>query len=122
MTPQQVIGREWDLVDDVAMNGSMAANSHSEIPVAQLPFESYMLFPRIMGSFDSDCTGPRILHTGSALPRDTPVFQTGLQDMKQIDHPTKEFKRSLRRGSSAQSSPVIGKRQGDWPALHRGYN
>jgi hypothetical protein len=100
----------------------MAANLHSEIPVAQLPFESYMLFPRIMGSFDSGCTGPRILHTGSTLPRDTLVFQTGLQEMKQIDHATKEFKRSLRKGSSAQSSPVIGKRQGDWPALHRGYN
>ncbi len=112
----------WDLVDDVATNDSMAANSYSEIPADQLPFKSYMLFPRIMGSFDSDCTDPRILHTGSALPRDTPVFQTGLQEMKQIDHATKEFKRRLRRGSSAQSSPVIGKRQGDWPALHRGYN
>ncbi len=112
----------WDLVDDVATNGSTAAISHSEIPMAQLPFKSYMLFPRIMGSFDSDRAGPRILHTGSALPRDTPVFQTGLQEMKEIDHATKEFKRSLRRGSSAQSSPVIGKRQADWPVLHRGYN
>jgi len=112
----------WDLVDDVATNGSMAANSYSEIPVAQLPFKSYMLFPRIMGSFDSDSTGPRILHRGSALPRNTPVFQTGLQEMKQIDHATKEFRRSLRRGSSAQSSPVMGKHQGDWPAPYRGYN
>ncbi|KAF6238429.1 hypothetical protein HO173_003396 [Letharia columbiana] len=112
--------QEWDFVDDVATNGSMAATSPSEIPVDQLPSKSFMLFPRITGSFG--CASPRILHAGSALPHDSPAFQTGLQEIEHINHATKEFKRYLCRGSSAQSSPVIGKRQGDWPALHGGNN
>ena len=114
--------QEWDFVDDVATNGSMVANSPNEIPVDQLPSKSFMLFPRITGSFDSNCASPRILHAGSALPQDSPAFQTGLQEIEHIDQATKEFKRNLCRGSSAQSSPVIGKRQGDWPALYRGNN
>lgn len=114
--------QELDFVDDVATSGSMAANSPNDIPVAQLPSKSFTLFPRITGSFDSDCASPRILHAGSALPHDSPAFREALQEMKRIDYATKEFKRSLRRGSSAQSSPVMGKRQGGWPALHRGYS
>ena len=60
------------------INGSMAATSPSEIPVDQLPSKSFMLFPRITGSFS--CASPRILHAGSALPHDSPAFQTGLQE------------------------------------------
>ena len=114
--------QEWDFVDDVATNDSMAANSPSEIAVAQLPSKSFMLFPRITGFFDPDYASPRILHAGSALAHDSPAFRVGLQEIKHMEHATKEFKRSLRRGSSAQSSPIMGKRQGDWPALHPGYN
>ena len=114
--------QECDFVDDVATNGSMAANSPSKIPVTQLPSKSFMLFPRITGSFDPDYASPCILHVGSALPHDSPAFREAVQEMKHIDYATKEFNRSLRRGSSAQSSPVMGKRQGDWPAPHRGYN
>ena len=114
--------QEWDFVDDLATNGSMAVNSPNEIPAALLPSESFMLFPRITGFFEPDSARPRILHAGWALPHDSPAFREAFQEMKHIDHVTKEFNRSLRRGSSAQSSPVIGKRPGDWPASHRGYN
>ena len=113
---------ESDYVDDMTTNGSVAANSPSEIPVAALPSKSFVLFPRITGSFDPDRASIRTLQTGSALPHDSPAFRMGLQEIKHIDYATKEFKRSLRRGSSAQSSPVMGKRQGDLPALHRGSN
>ena len=114
--------QECDFVDDLATNGSMAANSPSEIPVALLPSKSFMLFPRVTGSFDPDSASPRILHEGLALPHDSPAFREAFEEVKHIDYVTKEFNRSLRRGSSAQSSPVMGKRQGDWPASHRGYN
>ena len=114
--------QDWDFVDDLATNGSMAANSPSEIPVTLLPSESFMLFPQITGSFGPDYASPRILHAGWALPHDSPAFREALQEIKRIDTVTKEFNRNLRRGSSAQSSPVMGKRQGDWPAPHRGYN
>ena len=112
--------QEWDFVDDLATNGSMAANSPSEIPVALLPSKSFVLFPRITGSFDPDFASPRILHAGWLLPHDSPAFQEAFQEIKRIDYETKEFNRSLRRGSSAQNSPIIGKRQGDWPPPHRG--
>ena len=102
--------QEWDFVDDVVTNGFMATNSPSEISVAQLPSKSFMLFPRITGFFDPDYTSPRILHEGSALPHDSPAFRVGLQEIKHIDDAIKEFQLSLRRGSSAQSSPVMGKR------------
>ncbi|KAL8702671.1 MAG: hypothetical protein Q9201_004157 [Fulgogasparrea decipioides] len=98
----------------------VAANSPSEIPVVQLPSESFMLFPRITGFFEPDCASPRILHAGSALPHDSPAFRESLQEIKHIEIATKEFKRSLRRGSSAQSSPVMGC-QIDWHAPRRGY-
>lgn len=114
--------QEWVFVEDVTTNGSIAANSPSEIPVAQLPSKSFMLFPRITGFFEPDHASPRILHEGSALPHDSPAFREGLQEIKHIEYATREFKRSLRRGSNAQSSPVIGKRQGDWLAPHRGYH
>ncbi|KAK3167809.1 hypothetical protein OEA41_004255 [Lepraria neglecta] len=114
--------QECDFVDDVATNGSMAANSPSEIPVTQLPSKSFMLFPRITGSFDPNYASSCILHVGSALPHDSPAFREAFQERKHIDHMTKEFNRSLRRGSSAQSSPVMGKRQADWLAPHRGFN
>ena len=114
--------QEWDFVDDNATNGSLVVNSPSDIPVAQLPSKSFMLFPRITGCFDPDYASPHILHPGSALPHDSSTFQKGLEEIKHIDYMTKEFKRSLRRGSSAQSSPVMGKRQGDWPTPHCGFN
>ncbi|KAL8723060.1 MAG: hypothetical protein Q9181_007362 [Wetmoreana brouardii] len=107
--------QECVFVDDVP------ANLPSEIPVAQLPSESFVLFPRITGFFEPDCANPRILHVGSALPHDSPAFREGLQESKHIEIATNEFKRSLRRGSSAQSSPVMGKRQVDWRASHSGY-
>ena len=114
--------REWDFVDNAAMSSFKAADSPSEVPVAQLPSEPFVLFPRVIGSFSSDSASPRILYAGSALSHDSPTFREGLQEIKHIDNATKEFKRSLRRGSSAQSSPVVGKRQGDWPAPHPGFN
>ncbi|KAL8696861.1 MAG: hypothetical protein Q9201_007442 [Fulgogasparrea decipioides] len=107
--------QECDLAEGVA------ANSPSEIPVVHLPSESFMLFPRITGFFEPDCASPRILHAGSALPHDSPAFREGLQEIKHIEIATQEFKRSLRRGSSAQSSPVMGKRQVDWHAPRHGY-
>lgn len=114
--------QERVFVDDVATNGSIAANSPSEISVAQLPSKPFTLFPRITGFFEPDRASPRILHAGLALPHDSPAFREGLQEIEHIEYATKEFKRILRRGSNAQSSPVIGKRQGDWPTPHRGYN
>ena len=75
----------------------------------------------ITGSFGSDGSSPRILHAGSALSRDSPVFREVLQEIERIDSATKEFKRILRRGSSAQSSLIVGKYQGNWPAPHGGY-
>ena len=111
---------QWDFVEDVATNDSMAANSPNKLPVNRLPSKSFMLFPRITGSFGSNGTSPRILHAGSALPQDSPAFRIGLQEIEHIHHATKEFKRNLRRGSSVQSSPVKGKYQGDWPAPQRG--
>lgn len=105
--------QKWDFIDDVATNGFMAADPPSEIPVDQLPSKSFMLFPRITGSFGSDYPSHRILHAGSALPHDSATFQTDLREIEHINQATKEFKRNLRRGSSAQSSPIIGKRQGD---------
>ena len=112
--------QKWEFAEDVATNDSIAANLPNEIPINQLPSKSFMLFPRITGSFESDDTSLRILHPGSALPQDSPAFRIGLQEIEHIHHATKEFKRNLRRGSSVQSSPVTGKHQGDWPALHRG--
>lgn len=111
---------EWDFVDDVATSGSIAADSPSEIPLAQLPSKSFMLFPRITGFFDPDYTTPCILHPGLILPQDSPAFRVGLQEIQHIDNATKEFRRSLRRGSSVQSSSIMDKRPGDWPASHRG--
>lgn len=110
----------WDFVDDVVTNGYVAANSPSGIPSAQLPSKPFVLFPRITGSF-SDSASPRVLHIGLALSHESLTFQEGLQEIEHIDNATKEL-RKMRRGSSAQSSPVIGKRQGDWPAPHRGFN
>ncbi|KAL8800745.1 MAG: hypothetical protein Q9182_004950 [Xanthomendoza sp. 2 TL-2023] len=109
-------------VEGGTTNGSIAANSPSEIPVAQLPSKSFILFPRITGFFEPDRASPHILHAGSALPNDSPAFRKGLQEIKHIEYATEEFKRSLRRGSIAQSSPVTGKRQGDWHVPHPGYH
>ena len=102
--------QEWDFVEDVPTNDSIAANLPHEIPVNRLPSKPFMLFPRITGSFKSNDTSPRILHAGSALPQDSPAFRIGLQEIEHIHHVTKEFKRNLCRGSSVQSSPVVGKR------------
>ena len=113
---------ERDFADDVATNGPIAATSPSDIPADQLPSKSFMLFPRITGSFDHDHASPCILHAGWALPRHSPAFQIGLREIEHINHATKEFKRNLCRGPSAQSSPVTGKHQGNWPGLHRDDN
>ncbi len=113
--------QEWDFVDDVVTSNAETANSPSEIPVAQLPSKPFVLFPRITGSFGSDGSSPRILHAGLALSHDSPAYREGLQEIERIDSATKEFRRSLRRGSSVQSSPVVGKYQGNWPAPHQGY-
>ena len=104
--------QEWDFVDDVTTNGNVAANSSSGIPAVQLPSKPFVLFPRITGSFSTDRASRRVLHSGSALSSDTPVFREGLQEIEHIHNVTEEFKRKLCRGSSAQSSPVTGKRQG----------
>ena len=114
--------QEFPFIDNVTTNGSIAANSPSEIPVAELPSKSFMLFPRITGFFEPDRASPRILHAGLALPDDSPAFRKGLQEIKHIEYVTKQFKRNLRRGSSAQSSPVTGKRQGEWHVPHPGYH
>ena len=102
--------QKWDFVEDLPTNDSMAAKLPNEIPVNQLPSKSFMLFPRITGSFESNSTSPCILHTGLALPQDSPAFRLGLQEIAHIHHATKEFRRSLCRGSSIQTSPVVGKR------------
>ena len=112
----------WDFVDDVVTNDSVAATSPSGLPSAQLPSKPLVLFPQISGSFNSDSASRRILHAGSAISHDSPAFREGLQEIEHIENATKEFKRKLRRGSSAQSSPVIGKRPRDWPAPHRDFN
>lgn len=114
--------QECGFVHDVATNGSRLADLGSEIPVDQLPSKSLMLFPRIIGSFDPDYASPRILYAGLALPHDSPAFREGLAEINQIDHAIKELNRSLRRGPSAQSSPVMAKHQGEWPAPHHRYN
>lgn len=114
--------QERAFVEGGTTNGSIAANSPSEIPVAQLPSKSFILFPRITGFFEPDRASPHILHAGSALPNNSPAFRKGLQEIKHIEYATKEFKRSLRRGSIAQSSPVTGKRQGEWHLPHPGYH
>ncbi|KAL8844188.1 MAG: hypothetical protein Q9205_006278 [Flavoplaca limonia] len=114
--------QERAFVEGGTANGLIAANSPSEIPVAQLPSKSFILFPRITGFFEPDRASPHILHAGSALPNDSPAFRQGLQEIKHIEYATKEFKRSLRRGSIAQSSPVTGKRQGEWHVPHPGYH
>ncbi|KAL8855548.1 MAG: hypothetical protein Q9178_007817 [Gyalolechia marmorata] len=114
--------QERAFVEGGTANGSIAANSPSEIPVAQLPSKSFILFPRITGFFEPDRASPHILHAGSALPNDSPAFRKGLQEIKHIEYATKEFKRSLRRGSIAQSSPVTGKRQEEWHVPYPGYH
>ena len=102
--------QQWNFVEDVATNTSIAVLSPSEIPVNQLPSKSFMLFPRITGFFESHGSSPRILHRGLALPHNSPAFRIGLQEIEHIHNATKEFKRNLCRGSSVQSSPVMGKR------------
>ena len=102
--------QKWEFVDDVATDGSMAANSPNKMPADRLPPNSFMLFPRITGFFDSTSPKPLILHRGLELPKDSPAFQTSLEEIEHINHATKIFKRSIRSGSMAQSSPVIGKR------------
>ncbi len=114
--------QEWGFVDYAAANSPKAVNSPSDIPMAQLPSKSFVLFPRITGYFGADSASPYILHAGSALSHDSPALREGLQEIEHINHATKEFERSLRRGSSAQCSPVMDKRQGDWPAPHRRLN
>ena len=111
-----------DFVGDMSTDGFKAASLPSKNPITQLPSKSFMLFPQIAGSFGSDNTSSHILHTGLALSYESPVFQEGLQEMENIETATKEFKRSLRRGSSAQSSPITSKFQKDWSAPHRGFN
>ena len=114
--------QEWDYINGMATDSFKATNSLGKLPVAQLPLKSFVLFPRIMGSFGSGDASPHILHAGSALSHDSPVFQEGLREIEHIGDATKEFKRNLRRGSSAQSSPVIDKPQRGWPATHRGFD
>ena len=75
-----------------------------------------------MGSFGSGDASPHALHAGSALSHDFSVFQEGLREIEHIGNVIKEFKRNLRRGSSAQSSPVIDKLKRGWPATHRGFD
>ena len=116
---------EWqkcEFIDDLVTSSSRTANLRNEIPFDRLPKKPFTLFPRITGSFDPDHASPRILHAGVALPHDSPAFRAGLEELEHIDQATKELKRSLRRGSSAQSSPVIAQRQGHWPAPLRGYD
>ncbi|KAI4218830.1 MAG: hypothetical protein LQ349_008556 [Xanthoria aureola] len=114
--------QERAFVEDGRTNGSIVANSPSEIPVAQLPSKSFVLFPRITGFFEPDDARPQILHAGLALPHDSPAFRKGLEEIKGIEDATKEFKRKLRRGSSVQSSPVTSRLQVDWHAPHGGYH
>ncbi len=114
--------QKCDFVNDLVTNGPRVADLRSEIPVDRLPSKSFVLFPRITGFFDPEHANPRNLHAGLALPHDSPAFREGLEEIKHIDQATDEFKRKLCRGSSAQSSPVMGKGPGDWPAPHHGYS
>lgn len=114
--------QECDFVHDMTTNRSRATILRNEIPADQLPSKSFVLFPRIVGYFDPDYANPRILHTGFVLPHNSSAIREGLEEIKHIEQATKEFKRSLRRGSNPQSSPVMGKLQGGWPAPNHGHN
>ena len=95
--------QKWDFVDFVATNGYVGT------PAGQLPSKPFVLFPRITGSFSTDRASRHVLHPGSALLSDSVAFREGLQEIEHIDNATKEFKRKMRRGSSAPSSPIVGK-------------
>ena len=107
--------QECGFVDDVMTNSAKAAIAPSEIPMTQLPSKPFVLFPRITGSFGSDGSSPCLLNANAALSHDSPAFREGLQEIERIDSATREFKRRIRTGSSAQSWPVVGKCQGNWP-------
>ena len=104
----------WSFVHDMGSSSPKTIHSASDIPEDQLPSESFVLFPRILGCFEADDTKPRILHVGSALSHDSAVFRRGLEEIETIRHARKAFERNLRKGSSAQSSPIIAKHNGEW--------
>lgn len=113
-------GQNWEFVDYVAKHGPEVPGSPTKISPAQLPPKSFVLFPRVRGFFGPDGASPRILHSGVALPYDSPAFGEGIQEIEDIKHARKEFERGLRRGHSNQSSPVMDKRQVLWPATQGG--
>ena len=114
--------QKWDFVHYQPANSPDAVNSPSESLTAKLPSKSFVLFPRITGSFDSINARHQILHTGLALSHDSPAFQEGLREIEQISHMTKEFERGLRKRAGTQSSPTMENRQGQWPAPHSGFD
>lgn len=108
-------GQECSFVHDVATNGFRVASLGSEIPVDQLPSKSFMLFPRIIGSFNPNYTSSRILYVGLVLL--TILRPFGKVLVKPIKSTSREGTQScLRREPSAQSSLVMAKHQGEWPA------
>ena len=113
--------QETKFTDDFATTDTAAAYPADNIPPSQLPSNSFMLFPRITGTFDAEDTSPRVLHPGWALSHDSPAFREALLETKRIEQEMKDFKLRLRRGSSAQSSPMLDKNLA-WPAQSRGYN
>lgn len=114
--------QEWGFVDDVVTSTAKVGNAPTGIPVAPLPSKPFVLFPRITGSFGPDGFNPRVLYMGSALSHDSLAFREGLEEIERIDIATKEFTYSLRRGSSAQSSPLVAKHQGNWTTLPKNLN
>ena len=113
-SPSKLGHPDWSFVGDMVTKGSEATNPPSEILGAQLPTEPFVLFPRIVGSFGSEDSKSRVLHTGFALSNQCPAFEDGLQEIVDNDNYLKEVKLNMRKGSSAQSSPVVNKRPADW--------
>lgn len=104
----------WTFIEYQPNNDAETEAVAGQTSPAQLPPKPFVLFPRITGSFDSDASS-RELHPGLALSHDSSAFRECHQEIASIERKTAEFKRSLRRGSSAKSSPVMAKSQSNWP-------
>lgn len=119
-SPSKLNHHDWNFVGDMVTKGPETTNPPSESIGAQLPTKPFVLFPRIAGSFGADDSKSRILHTGLALSNQCPAFEEGLQEIVDMGNFLKEVKLNMRKGSSAQSSPVLNKRPADWSLAPRG--
>lgn len=116
--PSKGDGKRWEFVDYATNHSSEVPGSPTNLVPRRIPSNHFALFPRITGFFDTDNASPQVLHAGVALSCDSPAFQENLQEIEHVDFATKELKRGIRRGSSAQSSPILDNRQRKWPPMH----